>query len=215
MRKQWLCGGLAALVLLLSLGLAACQPITASGGKAGMAVAQAAADNTEEVNKAAVRGNFAEYNALDPHDLAGFDRMVDKYYAPDYVLHDPGVPNFSGGTATLKKLIHETVQTMPDAHFTAEKMIAEGDWVAIRVRVSGTQPDGKPLSFTTMNMVRFVKGQWAEEWELVETRGMMSWVRVLASKSEYNAVNAPDLADVPGPSQVKCLADVACLCNFV
>jgi predicted ester cyclase len=60
---------------------------------------------------------------------------------------------------------------MPGVQFTVEAMIAEGDWVAIRVRVSGTQPDGKPLSFITMNMVHFVNGQWAEEWELTETTG--------------------------------------------
>ena len=40
-----------------------------------------------------------------------------------------------------------------------------------RVTVSGTQPDGKPLKFFTMSMVRFVNGQWAEEWELAEATG--------------------------------------------
>lgn len=164
MRKQAMVGWLVTLVLLLSVSMAACQPITADSSKV-------AATDVTEVNKTAVRGWFEEYNALDAHDLAGFDRLVDKYYVPNYVLHDPGVPDFSGGTATLKKLVHETVQTMPDAHFTVEDMIAEGDSVAIRVGVSGTGPDGKPVSFITMNMVHFVNGQWAEEWQLVEVTG--------------------------------------------
>jgi hypothetical protein len=95
MRKQAMVGWLVTLVLLLSVSLAACQPIKADSSKA-------TATDVTEVNKAAVRNWFAEYNALDPHDSAGFDRLVDKYYAPDYVLHDPGVPNFPAGQRPSK-----------------------------------------------------------------------------------------------------------------
>jgi ketosteroid isomerase-like protein len=170
MRNQWLFGWLATLALLFSLSVAACiQPIPAPGSKAGaMAVAQATAGDATEVNKAAVRGWF---DAINAHDLNGLDRAVDKYYATDYVLHDPTVPNFTGGAATIKKLVRESMQALPDGHITIEDMIAEGDSVALRVTVTGTQPDGKPLRFFSMSMVRFVNGQWAEEWELAEATG--------------------------------------------
>ena len=170
MRKQWLFGWLVTLALLLSLSVAACiQPIPASGGKAGaVAVAQAAAGDATEVNKAAMRGWTDAFNA---HDLAGLDSAVDKYYAPDYVLHDPTVPNFAGGAATVKQLVRESLKALPDLHITIEDMIAEGDSLAVRVTVTGTQPDGKPLHFFTMNMLRFVNGQMAEEWELAEATG--------------------------------------------
>jgi ketosteroid isomerase-like protein len=171
MGKQSMFGWLATLALLLSLSVAACiQPVTASRVQTGeTSVAQATAgDAREEVNKAAVRGWFDAVNA---HDLSGLDQAIDKYYAPDYVLHDPTVPNFSGGAATLKPLVRESMQALPDVHITVEDMIAEGDSVAIRVTVSGTQPDGKPLHFFTMSMLRFVDGQIAEEWELAEAAG--------------------------------------------
>jgi predicted ester cyclase len=162
---------LATLALLLSLSVAACiQPITASSVQTGeTAVAQGSAgDTTEEVNKAAIQGWFDAVNA---HDLRGVEQAIDKYYAVDYVLHDPTVPNFSGGAATLKKLVRESMQALPDVHITVEDMIAEGDSVAIRVIVAGTQPDGKPLKFFTMSMLRFVNGQMAEEWQLAEAAG--------------------------------------------
>jgi ketosteroid isomerase-like protein len=171
MHKQWGLGWLATLALLLSLSVAACiQPVTASRVQTGeMAVAQATiGDAAEEVNKAALRGWTDAFNA---HDLNGLDRAVDKYYARDYVLHDPTVPNFSGGAATVKQLVRESLQALPDLHITVEDMIAEGDTVAIRSTVTGTQPDGKPLHFWGLNMIRFVNGQMAEEWELAEAAG--------------------------------------------
>lgn len=126
------------------------------------------ADRVSEVNKAAVRG---WYTAVNTHDLNEIDRAVDKYYVPDYVLHDPMVPNFSGGAATVKQLVRGSLQTLPDVHITIETMLAEGDAVAIRSLVAGTQPDGKPLKFSVMSITRFVNGQIAEEWELAEATG--------------------------------------------
>jgi ketosteroid isomerase-like protein len=142
MRKQAMFGWLATLALLLSLSVAACQPITAPVAQA--AAPGAADDATEEVNKAAVRGWF---DAINSQDVDTVVRAVDQYYALDYVLHDPTVPHFSGGAATIKQLVRESMQTLPDGHLTIEDLIAEGDKVAIRVRVTGTQPDGTPLAF--------------------------------------------------------------------
>jgi predicted SnoaL-like aldol condensation-catalyzing enzyme len=171
MGKQSMFGWMAALGLLLSLSVAACiQPITAVGVQTeGTAVAQASAgETTEAINEAAIQGWFDAVNA---HDLRGIEQAIDKYYAADYVLHDPTVPNFSGGTATLKLLVRESMQALPDVQITVEDLIAQGDSVAIRVTVSGTQPDGQPLHFFTMSMIRFVDGQFAEEWQLAEAVG--------------------------------------------
>jgi predicted ester cyclase len=139
----------------------------APGTKAAAIVA-GATDNVIEVNKAAMRGWVAAFNS---HDLAGLDQAVDKYYATDYTLHDPTVPNFMGGAATIKKLVRESMLALPDFHATIEQMSAEGDMLAVRLTVTGTQPDGKPLHFFTMSMLRFVNGQMAEEWELAEATG--------------------------------------------
>jgi ketosteroid isomerase-like protein len=130
--------------------------------------AQVAADDPEEVNKAAVR---AWFDAINAQDLDGLLLAVDKYYAPDYVLHDPTVPNFSGGAETLKLLVRESMEALPDAHLTIEHLIAEGDMVAVHASVTGTQPDGQPLSFSTIGVIRFVDGQFAEEWQLAGADG--------------------------------------------
>lgn len=159
------------LALLLSLSVAACiKPITAASVQTGgMAVVQAAADDaTEDINKAAVRGWFEAFNS---HDLDGLDRAVDKYYAPDYVYHNSSIPNFTGGAATIKQLVRESLEALPDLLLTIEEMIAEGDMVAVRVTVSGTDPNNKALSFMDLTMIRFVDGQYSEEWELTEPAG--------------------------------------------
>jgi len=39
------------------------------------------------------------------------------------------------------------------------------------VLVAGTQPDGRPLKFSVLSIMRFVNGQMAEEWELAEATG--------------------------------------------
>jgi predicted ester cyclase len=162
MRNQWLFRSMVTLALLLCLSLAACQPITAP-----VAIAQSPRD-AAEVNKAAMRGWAEAFNA---HDLNGLDQAVDRYYATDYVLHDPTVPNFSGGSATVKQLVRESLTDMPDLHLTIENLIAEGDMLAIRGSVSGTDPSGKPISFWAMSVIRFTDGQLAEEWELVAAPG--------------------------------------------
>lgn len=126
------------------------------------------ADRVSEVNKAAVLGWST---ALNTHDLNEIDRAVDKYYVPNYVLHDPMVPNFSGGTSGIKQLVRGLLQTLPDLHITIETMIAEGDVVAVRALVAGTQPEGKPLQFAVMSILHFVNGQITEEWELAEATG--------------------------------------------
>src|SRR5688572_29750691 len=116
MRKRYLFGCIATVALLLILSVAACQSITAP-------VAQSASKTTtEEINKAAIRGWF---EAINSHDLDALDRAVDKYYATDYVLHDPTVPNFSGGAATIKLLVRESMEALPDVHITLEEMVAE------------------------------------------------------------------------------------------
>jgi len=67
------------------------------------------ADRVSEVNKAAVRSWFAAFNT---HDLSKIDRAVDKYYVPEYALHDPMVPDFSGGAAMVKQLVRGSLQSL-------------------------------------------------------------------------------------------------------
>ena len=180
MSRQWVFGWVTTVALLLTMSVAACQPITASSARMGvMTAAQAPADDPSEVNKAAVR---AWFDAINGHDLAALEQAVDKYYAPDYVLHDPTVPNFAGGAATIKKMIRESMQAMPDAHLVINDLIAEGDTVTVRATATGTQPDGKPLTFFTMSVIHFVNGQFAEEWELAEPVGE----EVVGSENGHN-----------------------------
>jgi predicted SnoaL-like aldol condensation-catalyzing enzyme len=164
MRKQWLFGWLAALVLLISLSAAACiRPITAAGVETGELVgAQAATDEaTEAINKAAV---YAWAEALSSGDLDAVDRAVDKYYAKDHIVHNPNLPAGTGGPEEIKRLVREGLT--PDFHSTVEDVVAEGDTVAYRLTLTGHDPNDPAAKLTVLNITRFVDGQFAEEWEL-------------------------------------------------
>jgi predicted SnoaL-like aldol condensation-catalyzing enzyme len=164
MRKQWLFGWLAAMALLISLSVAACiQPIAAEAGQSREeAVDQATTDEaTEEINKAAV---YAWAEALSSGDLDEVDRAVDKYYAKDHVVHNPNLPEGTGGPEEIKRLVREGLT--PNFHSTVEDVVAEGDMVAYRLTLTGHDPNDPEAELTVLNITRFVDGQFAEEWEL-------------------------------------------------
>ena len=69
----------------------------------------------------------------------------------------------------------------PDYRFDVEDVIAEGDRVAARVRVSGTHrgemmglpPTGKRAATSGVEVFRFEEGKMAEHWAAFDVLGMM------------------------------------------
>jgi predicted ester cyclase len=69
----------------------------------------------------------------------------------------------------------------PDLHIMVEDMIAEGDKVVVRMTMHGTQrgafgsipPTGKQVMVSTIDIVRIVGGQIAEEWGIDDRLGML------------------------------------------
>ena len=98
--------------------------------------------------------------------------LVDKWYTTDYMLHDPSTPNFPGGQAAFKQFVTNLRTGFPDIHVTVEDMIAEGDQVVWRWRITGTHngelmgisPTGRPIDITGIVISRFAQGKWAEDY---------------------------------------------------
>jgi predicted SnoaL-like aldol condensation-catalyzing enzyme len=120
--------------------------------------------STEE-NKALIR------KVTDEVYSQGNVAAVDRYYAPDWVLHD--APSNAGGSREVLKEVLTVIRGgFPDARASTDLILAEGDLVASRTIAEGTHtreyfgvaPTGKRVRFTQLNIDRVRDGKIVESW---------------------------------------------------
>jgi len=125
-----------------------------------------------EATKAIARRYFDDY--LNQGKGVGEEDL----FAPTYRSHFPGSP----GPLDRKEHDQLTIRlfvAFPDAHFTVEDTIAEGDKVVSRYTFRGTNqgpfqgnsPTGKPLTFTGNEIHRIVDGRIVEQWSEFDSSG--------------------------------------------
>ena|SRR5919106_1567014 len=146
-------------------------------GSAGAAILPSM--STSEENKAAVRGFFdtAEHGNLD---------ALDAIVSPDYVLHDPSLPEEVRGVEGAKQML-EAYRTGFGMRVTIEQQITEGDLVATRytgrathnAEFMGVPPTGKEGTFTGMCISRCRDGKIVEEWEVWDALGLLRQIGAL------------------------------------
>ncbi len=114
-------------------------------------------------------------------DVAG------EIYAPDYVLHDPAIPEETRGPEGAKRLAAAYRGAFPDLRTTVGDLIAEGDRVVYRWTASGThraalmgiRPTGKRVAVEGIAINRIADGRIAEAWQIFDARGMMHQLSVV------------------------------------
>ena len=126
-------------------------------------------------NKAVVRRVEEAWNAGDLDAL-------DAQFAPDFVSH-AGVPGMPPGLGTAKQVHQMSQQAFPDRRTTIEDVVAEGDKVAVRVRMTGTNRGGlpwfnipaneKPVDVQWISVYRLANGKIAEHWAQMDVMGLM------------------------------------------
>jgi len=89
-----------------------------------------------EANKTVVR-QIEE--AWDKNEL---DRL-DAFFAPAFLQHN-GFPGATPTIETAKQAHQMSIQAMPDRKAEVQEMIAEGDKVVVRMRITGTNTGGFP-----------------------------------------------------------------------
>jgi len=120
--------------------------------------------STEE-NKALIRKVTEEVYSQGKLDA------IDRYYAPDWVLHDAH-SNAGGDREALKEVLAVIKSGFPDVHATMELILAEGDLVAYRTVAEGTHtreyfgvaPTGKRVTLRQLNIDRIRDGKIIESW---------------------------------------------------
>ncbi len=131
-----------------------------------------------EDNKALVRRWYEDFNQ---RNLA----RVDELFTPDYVYHNP--PTTLHGPEEFKQFLSLYLTAFPDARFTVEDELAEGDRVASRSTFHGTHqgefmgipPTGKPVTVTGIGIDRIVGGKFVEGWLNFDALGMLQQLGVI------------------------------------
>jgi len=124
-----------------------------------------------EQNKALIRRFYEEVVNQKNPAIAG------EIVTPDFDDHAAQAPGIDG----FMKLFSIMTTVFPDLHVTVEDLIAEGDRVAARVEVRGTQsgsfrgfpPTDKQVDYPGMDIFRIKDGKIAERWTQRDFLGML------------------------------------------
>ena len=111
---------------------------------------------------------------------------VDEIYAPDFVGHDPGTPDWIGA-AGVKLIVKRVREAFPDFRETVEDVLTDGDKVVTRFTASGTHlgmlrgfaPTGKAFRMAEIGIFRVAGGQIAEKWGMADRLGMFQQLGIL------------------------------------
>jgi len=126
---------------------------------------------SEAENKAAVRRFFEEvWNA-------GDEGAIDRFLAADTVGNDP---EFGTGREAFRAQWTRWRAAFPDIHFAVEDLVAEGDKVVSRWRMTGTQTGafmgipatGRRVSVAGMSLDRLRDGQIVEGCDAWDALGL-------------------------------------------
>ncbi len=104
---------------------------------------------------------------------------VYEIYAPEFVGHHPGQPDWIG-PERVKAVVAAVRQAFPDFSESVEDVVAEGDRVVTRFIASGTHqgsfhgvaPTGKRISMAEMAIFRVAGNKIVEKWGLTDRFGL-------------------------------------------
>jgi predicted ester cyclase len=125
--------------------------------------------------------------AWDRNDLGA----LDQYFAPDFVAHT-AIPGMPPGLEGAKMAHQGAMQAFPDRRVTIEDITGDGDLVAVRCRMRGTNQGGLPWAGIPANG-RAVDIEWISLYRLsggrvVEHRAVMD---LLGLMQQLGAIPAP------------------------
>lgn len=136
--------------------------------------------STAETNKAVIRRFVEEVQNQRNWDV--FDELND----PSFVNHSspPGIPNDRDGG---KVFLSSFLNAFPDARFTIDDMIAEGDQVATKKTFTGTHQEeffgipatGNRVTLTFVDIMRVKDGRITEHWLSMDQLSFMQQLGVI------------------------------------
>ncbi|WP_142061369.1 ester cyclase [Pseudonocardia kunmingensis] len=107
---------------------------------------------------------------------------VDRYLHPDYVDHDPPVPDAPTAVEGMRRAGALFRQALPDWHSDLGMLVAEGDIVVELFRAGGTHTgaelmgvpaSGRTLTLSGINIFRIEDDKIVERWGRLDDLGLL------------------------------------------
>jgi steroid delta-isomerase-like uncharacterized protein len=113
--------------------------------------------------------------------------IIEEIYAPNYVMHDPTLPEPVQGIEGVREFISSVITGFPEARYILEDLIAEGDKVVQRLSIQGVHQGefqgvpatGKQVTVWLMVISRVVNNKIVEEWQMVDALSLMQQLGVI------------------------------------
>jgi predicted ester cyclase len=144
------------------------------------------------------------YRATESGEVSLLDTAV-----TDDVIEHPLNPGQMPGRDALKQTFGGFHLIVPDLRLTVEDMIAAGDKVAVRSSMRGTPTgeylgvaaNGRPLSFTAIDIWRIADGRAAEVWHVEDfARVLIDWGVLPLPSRVTPAASSPPAPSAAGPA---------------
>jgi steroid delta-isomerase-like uncharacterized protein len=140
-----------------------------------------------EQNQARIRKMIVAINA-------GKLDEADALMASDYIYRSPGMPEMRGPEG-FKQLVSMFRTAFPDLNMVIDDMLADGDKVAFRWTGTGTHqgdlmgipPTGKRVTTTGLVISRFAGDKVVEDYEIIDTLGMMQQLGIVPAPEQAQA----------------------------
>ena len=105
---------------------------------------------------------------------------VDEVFTTDYVRHDPYDLIRDAGVQEYKQAFARIHHAFPDAHWTVEELLEDGDRVIGRWTFRGTNtgpffnlpPTGRVVTYPIIAIYRIENGRIAEDWHVFHALGL-------------------------------------------
>ncbi|MET9632397.1 ester cyclase [Lentzea sp. NPDC006480] len=126
------------------------------------------------------------HDAIGTRDPEVISKVIDEVADPGLVFHAPK-PGVGSGAEALKQVWVTLLRAFPDIEVTIEDVVAEGDEVVYRNRVTGTHrgeyrglpPTGRSVDYAEIFIVRFAGGRIAEIWGVVDVFSQLRQLGVI------------------------------------
>ena len=121
---------------------------------------------------------------------------ADALYTTTFVLHDPMAPPGLVGPQGVKDYLYDPwFAAFPDAQFTIEDLIAEGDKFAARFTLRGTHrgefmgiaPTGKHVTTMVLAISRVEEGKFAVTWVSFNALGLLQQLGAIPQMAQGGA----------------------------
>ncbi len=120
--------------------------------------------------------------------------LADELVSPDFLNHD-APPDAPRGPAGLRQIVTMLRTAFPDISYETAEVIAEGDKVAARTILRGTQlgpflgipPTGRRVVQEQIHILRFVDGKAVEHRAVRDDLGMLRQLGVIPAHEQVGA----------------------------